>query len=413
MTPLFIQCYPLGFHDIRVDGLQEGGPEKDWAASRLHSLTEEMCPLAFHLASCSLCPFPSLPLVSDDGWSCPHLSSPTWALCLSWAVVLPSRTLPNLSHTRSQIERWYVSFPEEALWGTLPSFFVDPTLILFAKCWVKRVLPLPVEEQTREMGASFLQCSPLPHTARPVSLQLPRTAWSLCTCQTRGCVCGPFSLNISSSFYSNQMPYFILRLNYVQGGSENKSRNTILTDQILINVIIFLFCEDKNSVMKYYHFLYVIFYNCFSVFYLLLSICVWLLWPHGLQHARLSCPSLSPGACSNSCPLSQWCHPTISSSVVPFSSCFLSFPASGFSPNESALCIRWPKCWSFRFSTHQYSGFIFFRIDWFNLLEVQGTLKSLLQHHSSKASILQCSAFFMVQFSHPYMTTGKTTALTR
>ena len=97
-----------------------------------------------------------------------------------------------------------VSFAGEALWRTLPSFFVDPTSILFAKRWVRRVLPLPIEEQAREMGASFFQCRPLPHIARPVSLQVPRTAWFLCTCGTRGCVCGPFSLNISSSFYSSR-----------------------------------------------------------------------------------------------------------------------------------------------------------------------------------------------------------------
>ena len=131
------------------------------------------------------------------------------------------------------------------------------------------------------------------------------------------------------------MPYFISLLNYVQRRTENKSRNKISTDQILINVIIFLFCEDKNSVIKYYHFLYVIFYNCCSIFYLLLFSCSFVsdfLWPYGLQHARLPCPSLSPGACSNSCPLNWWCHPTISSSVVPFSSCLLSFLTSGFFP---------------------------------------------------------------------------------
>ena len=139
------------------------------------------------------------------------------------------------------------------------------------------------------------------------------------------------------------------------------------------------------------------------------------LWPHGLQHANLPCPSLFLGVCSNSCPLSQWCHPTISSSVVPFS-CLHSFPASGFFSNESVLCIRWPKYWSFSFSispSSEYSGLISLRIDWFDLLVVQGTLKSLLQHHSSKTSILQRSAFFMVQLSHPYMTAGKTIALTR
>ena len=106
---------------------------------------------------------------------------------------------------------------------------------------------------------------------------------------------------------------------------------------------------------------------------------------------------------SNSCPLSQWCHPAISSSVVPFSSCSQSFPASVFS-SESALHIRWPNYWSFSFSissSNEYSELISFRIDWFDLLAVQGTLKSLLQHYNSKASILQRSAFFLVQLSHP------------
>ena len=115
-----------------------------------------------------------------------------------------------------------------------------------------------------------------------------------------------------------------------------------------------------------------------------------------------------PEFTQNSCPLSQWCHPTISSSVVPFSSCSQSFPAS-FS-NESALRIRWPKYWSFSFNispSNEHPGLISFRMDWLDLLAVQGTLKSLLQHHSSKASILRCSAFPIVQLSHPYMTTGK------
>ena len=115
--------------------------------------------------------------------------------------------------------------------------------------------------------------------------------------------------------------------------------------------------------------------------------------PHAQHHARLPCPSLSLGACSNSCQSSWWYHPTISSSVAPFSSYSQSFPASG------ALHIWWPKYWSFSFSispSNEYSVLIPFRIDWFDLLAVQGTLKSLLQHHSSKALILQCSAFFMV-----------------
>ena len=91
------------------------------------------------------------------------------------------------------------------------------------------------------------------------------------------------------------------------------------------------------------------------------------------------------------------------------------FPSIRVFSNESALCVRWPKYWSFSFSispSKEYSGLISFRNDWFDLLAVQGTLKDLLQDHSSKASILQCSAFFMVQFSHPYMPTGKTLALT-
>ena len=101
--------------------------------------------------------------------------------------------------------------------------------------------------------------------------------------------------------------------------------------------------------------------------------------------------------------------------VIPVSSCPQSFPASGSFP-VSVLHITWPKYWGFSFNispSNEYSGLISFRMDWLNLLVVQGTLKSLLQHHSSKASILQHSAFFMVQLSHPHMTTGKTIALTR
>ena len=142
------------------------------------------------------------------------------------------------------------------------------------------------------------------------------------------------------------------------------------------------------------------------------------LWPHGLQHARSPCPSPTPRVYSNSSPLSWWCHPTISSSVIPFSSHLQIFPASFprvFS-NESVLCIRWPKYWGFSFSispSNEYSGLISSRMDWLDLLAVQRTLKSLLQHHSSKASILWHSAFFIVQLSHPNMTTGKTITLTR
>ena len=133
---------------------------------------------------------------------------------------------------------------------------------------------------------------------------------------------------------------------------------------------------------------------------------------HGLQH---TCPSPTPGVYPNLCPLSWWCHPNILSSVVPFSSCPQSFPASGSFP-MSQLFARWSKYWSFSFSispSNEYSGVISFRMDWLDLRAVQGALKSLLQHHSSKASILWRSAFFIVQLSHPYMTTGKTIALTR
>ena len=139
------------------------------------------------------------------------------------------------------------------------------------------------------------------------------------------------------------------------------------------------------------------------------------LQPHRLQFTRFPYPSPAPGACSNSCPLSRWCHPTISSSVVPFSSHLQSFPASGFF-QKSALHIRWPKYWSFSFNispSNEHPGPISLRMDWLDLLAVQGTLKSLLQHHSSKTSILWCSPFFIVQLLHPYMTTGKTIALTR
>ena len=122
------------------------------------------------------------------------------------------------------------------------------------------------------------------------------------------------------------------------------------------------------------------------------------------------------GICWNSCPLSQWCNPIISSYVVPFSSCLQSFPISRsflvsqlFASGGQSI-----GCFSLSIShSNEHSGLISFTIDWFDLLAFQGTLKSLLQCHSSKTSILQCSAFFMVQLSHPYVTTGKTIALTK
>ena len=140
------------------------------------------------------------------------------------------------------------------------------------------------------------------------------------------------------------------------------------------------------------------------------------LWPHELQHARPACPSPTSRVYSNSCPLSRWCHSTISSSFVPFFSCPQSFPGSG-SFQLSQLSASDGQSFGVSAST---SVLPMNSQDWSPLgwtclicLAVQGTLKSLLQHHSSKASVLLCSAFFIVQLSHPFMTTGKTVALTR
>ena len=136
------------------------------------------------------------------------------------------------------------------------------------------------------------------------------------------------------------------------------------------------------------------------------------LWPHGLLHARLPCPSPTPRLAQTHVHY-QWCHPNIiCRPLFLLPSTFLSIRV--FS-NESVLRVRWPKYWNFSFNispSNKYSGLISFRIDWFDLLAVQGMLKSLLHHHSPNASILQLSAFFIVQLSHPYMTTGKTITLT-
>ena len=134
--------------------------------------------------------------------------------------------------------------------------------------------------------------------------------------------------------------------------------------------------------------------------------------PHESQHARHPCPSPTPRVHSDSHPSSQWCHPAISSWVVPFSSWPQSFPTSESFP-MSQLLMNWPKYWSFSFSispSKEHPGLIF-TVDWLDLLALQGTLKSLRQHHSSKVSILRWSAFFTVQLSHPYVTTGKAIAL--
>ena len=138
------------------------------------------------------------------------------------------------------------------------------------------------------------------------------------------------------------------------------------------------------------------------------------LWPRELQHVRLPCPSQSPGVCSNAHECTEsvipsnlliLCHPLL---LLPSI-----FPSIRVFSNELALPIRLPKYWSFSISpSNENPGLSSFTMDWLDLLAVQGTPKSLLQHHSSKVSILQRSAFFFIQLSHPYMTTGKTIALT-
>ena len=141
---------------------------------------------------------------------------------------------------------------------------------------------------------------------------------------------------------------------------------------------------------------------------------------HESQHARPPCPSSTSGVHSDSCPSSLFIE-----SVMPSSHLILCRPLLLLPPippsirvfsNESTLHMRWTKYWSFSFSiipSKEHPGLISFRMDWLDLLAVQGTPKSLLQHHSSKASVLRCSAFFTVQLSHPYMTIGKTIALTK
>ena len=137
------------------------------------------------------------------------------------------------------------------------------------------------------------------------------------------------------------------------------------------------------------------------------------LQPHEPQHSRPPCPLLIPIIYPNSCPSSQWCHlilcrPLLLLSSIP--------PSIKVFSNESTFHMRWPKYWSFSFSiipSKEQPGLISFRMYWLDVLADKGTLKSLLQHHSSKASILQCSAFFTVQLSHLYVTTWKTIALTR
>ena len=133
---------------------------------------------------------------------------------------------------------------------------------------------------------------------------------------------------------------------------------------------------------------------------------------HGLQHTRLCCSSLSPRVCSDSCPVSWWCHPNYLILHYPHLLLPPISPSTRVFSNKLAFRIRWPKYWRFSISSsNEYSGVISFRMDWLDLLAGQGTLKSLLQHHSSKASILQPS-LWSTSHIHTYMTTGKTIALT-
>ena len=156
-----------------------------------------------------------------------------------------------------------------------------------------------------------------------------------------------------------------------------------------------------KTIMRYHYLLNLLLFNH--------SVMSNSLWPHGLQHTRFSCPSPSPGACSNSCPSSWWCHPTISS-CHPFLLLPSIFPSIRVFSNESALHIRWPKYWSFSFSispSNEYSGLISF---WSSHCPRDSEQASPIPQF--KGSILWCSAFFMVQLSHTYMTTEKTIALT-
>ena len=190
--------------------------------------------------------------------------------------------------------------------------------------------------------------------------------------------------------------------------------------QSIILLFCFTFSPGCLPPSAHYIFYYLL---CFKVSYLVVIFVCFLLFlssvqfshsvvsnslrPHGLQHTRPPWPLPTPRTYSNSCPSHQWCHPTISSSVVLFSSHLQSFPASG--PFQmSWFFASGGQYWSFSFSTspsNEYSGLISFRMDWLDLLAVQGTLKNLLQHHSSKASVLQHSAFSIVQLPRLYMTT--------
>ena len=191
------------------------------------------------------------------------------------------------------------------------------------------------------------------------------------------------------------------------------------------NLVVIVFtCLKKKKARDIHSFLFLFF---FFLFYFYSNLWQWLLffshpvvsessWPHGLQHPRPPCPSLSPRVCSSSCSLHQWCCPSLMDISHLILWCPLLLLPSIFLSirdfyNESSVCIRWPKYWSFSFiisPSREYSGLISLKIDWFDLFAVQGTLRSLHQQYSLKGSILWYSAFFTVQLSQSYLTTGKT-----
>ena len=181
------------------------------------------------------------------------------------------------------------------------------------------------------------------------------------------------------------------------------------------SIIMILLSHKKCSLFINYCLLYIIpcLFVCYNVQFSH-SVVSDFLRPHESQHTRPPCPSPTPRVYPNSCPSSWWCHPVISSSVVPFSSCPQSLPASGSFPMSQFFAWGGQSTGvsaSVSVLPMNTQGWSSFRMEWLDLLAVQGILKCLLHHHSSKASILQHSAFFIVQLSHLHMTTGKTIAL--
>ena len=235
----------------------------------------------------------------------------------------------------------------------------------------------------------------------------PRAAWPMVICFLCLDYCGLFTS--------------LLNLNYLIRtchGVENSELIFLISGTAhIVDSVLPAFQTVLRIIQYFLHSLFfhsIFWFLCISSVQFSHSVMSDSLRPHELQHARPPCPSPTPGVYPNSYPLSWWCHPTISSSVVPFSSCLQFFPTSGSFKWVSSL-HQVAKILEFQLqhqSSNEHPGPIF-RMDWLDLLAVQGTLKSLLQHHSSKASILRCSTFLIVQLSHGYMTTGKTIALTR